>query len=478
MTIVLGRPGVSELDEALGALRRWQDDGAVIQLHPGDIGWFWRFGAAATAAAVRTWSREGRVLAVGLLDGPRLLRLTTAPDARRDEELARRLVSDVSDPESGVLMPGRASVEAPPDALVQDLLRDDGWGTDAPFTPLRRDLTQPVPDPGVRIEVVEPERAPERTAVQRAAFGGSTFTDERWHAMAAGPLYAHARDLLAYDDDGAAVAAVTVWSAGPGRPGLLEPVGVHREHRGRGYGTAISVAAAAALHALGSSSAIVCTPSSNVAAVATYKAAGFQQLPERLLDQLADRVDVGHGVVVGQQPEVDLAVVAHDRDGQRVVLRQEGDRHDLLHLAPEQVERELRARHVRDDQVEEPRGEVQPRSLGEQRRPWSTDQAALRFYTANLMLMDIMSSITLERAPRLQRYHDTVIPGVFTKESRTKGQTVGPIFMDEFVGLHNWIVRVIGEVDIEEWVLIDDEQALLIRRCRTRTPVGNQWHTA
>jgi ribosomal protein S18 acetylase RimI-like enzyme len=61
--------------------------------------------------------------------------------------------------------------------------------------------------------------------------------------------------------------------------GLLEPMGVDREHRGQGYGKAITVAAAAALRELGSSSAIVCTPSSNVGAVATYKSAGFQQLP-------------------------------------------------------------------------------------------------------------------------------------------------------------------------------------------------------
>ena len=65
-----------------------------------------------------------------------------------------------------------------------------------------------------------------------------------------------------------------------GRPGLLEPMGVHREYRGHGYGTAISVAAAAALRELGSSSATVCTASSNVGAVATYKSAGFQQLPD------------------------------------------------------------------------------------------------------------------------------------------------------------------------------------------------------
>ena len=83
----------------------------------------------------------------------------------------------------------------------------------------------------------------------------STFTDERWHAMAAGLAYADARCLVAYDDQGVAVAAVTVWSAGPDKPGLLEPMGVHPEHRGHGYGTAITVAAAAALQELGSSSA-------------------------------------------------------------------------------------------------------------------------------------------------------------------------------------------------------------------------------
>jgi ribosomal protein S18 acetylase RimI-like enzyme len=76
------------------------------------------------------------------------------------------------------------------------------------------------------------------------------------------------------------VAAVTVWSAGPGRPGLLEPVGVHPEHRGRGHGRAIGVAAAAALRELGSSCAVVCTPSANVAAVATYASAGFRRVDE------------------------------------------------------------------------------------------------------------------------------------------------------------------------------------------------------
>jgi ribosomal protein S18 acetylase RimI-like enzyme len=231
-------------------------------------------------APARTWSRDRQVLAVGLLDGPGLLRLTVAPGVERDEELARQLVDDLTEPERGVLGEGRANVEAPSGALVHDLLGDQGWDSDEPWTPLRHDLAEPVPEPGVRIEAIGPGQAHVRSAVQRAAFDGSTFTDERWHAMAAGLPYADARCLVAYDDQGTAVAAVTVWSAGPGRPGLLEPMGVHREHRGHGFGRAICVAAASALQELGSSSALVCTPSSNAGGVATYRSAGFQERAE------------------------------------------------------------------------------------------------------------------------------------------------------------------------------------------------------
>ena len=86
------------------------------------------------------------------------------------------------------------------------------------------------------------------------------------------------------------------------------------------------------------------------------------------LSAVGDQVDVLHRVVVGQQAEVDAAVVAHDRDRERVVLGQEGDREDVLELAAEHVERDLRAGDVGDDQVEEPGREVDPRGLGEQGR--------------------------------------------------------------------------------------------------------------
>ncbi|UMP04065.1 N-acetyltransferase [Amycolatopsis sp. EV170708-02-1] len=280
MVISLEKPGLDGLNEAVGALREWQSEGVAWQVHPGDLGWFWRSGAEATAAAVRIWRRDGRILAVGLLDGADLLRLTTAPDVRRDEDLARRLAEDVHAPDRGVLPPGEVSIEAPMDALLQDLLPGHGWHTGEPWTPLRRDLTEPVKAPDLRIETIGPDDCRVWADVMRGAFDGSTFTPEKWRTLATGAPYADARFLVGYDEKDDAVAAVAVWSAGPGKPGVLEPMGVHRDHRGHGHGRAITFAAAAALRELGSSSAGVNTPSSNVAAVATYESGGFQRLPE------------------------------------------------------------------------------------------------------------------------------------------------------------------------------------------------------
>ncbi|MGW5635178.1 hypothetical protein ACWEWQ_09935, partial [Streptomyces sp. NPDC003832] len=113
MAIDLGGPGTEGPSGIVGLLREWQHDGAPWQLHPGDLGWHWRFGARATAAALRTWSRDGRILAVGLLDEPGLLRLTTAPDARRDEELARRVAADLSATQGGVFAGPEAAAEVP-----------------------------------------------------------------------------------------------------------------------------------------------------------------------------------------------------------------------------------------------------------------------------------------------------------------------------------------------------------------------------
>jgi GNAT superfamily N-acetyltransferase len=277
MSITLETATVASLDEVAEVVASWQQDGGSVQLHPGDLGWNWSFGATHLADSLRVW-RDGRIRAVGLVDDAGLIRMGVAPSVDRDAPFAAQLLADLSDPARGVLPDGGACVEARSGTALRALLSESGWLAAEPWTPLRRDLTDSVEDCGLRVAVVDEHHVAERVAVQRAAFANSTFTLERWHAMSAASPYRRARCLVGYDANDAAVAVATVWSAGQGRPGLLEPMGVHRDHRGHGHGTAISLAAAAALREMGASSATVCTPSSNVGGVATYTAAGFTAL--------------------------------------------------------------------------------------------------------------------------------------------------------------------------------------------------------
>lgn len=186
---------------------------------------------------------------------------------------------DLENPTRGVLTDDKVVVEARFGGLLRSLLHERGWTEDDPWTPLVHDLQDPVEVPSSRVETVAHDRVADRVAVQRAAFDQSSFTADQWTVMSQSPAYRHARCLVGYDDQDEAVAAVTVWSAGEGRPGLLEPLGVHRHHRGRGYGTAISLSAASTLRDMGASSATVATPTSNTGAVATYASAGFRRLP-------------------------------------------------------------------------------------------------------------------------------------------------------------------------------------------------------
>lgn len=279
--ITVQTPTTAGLGPVVTAMASWQREGLPVQLHPGDLGWQWRFGADVLAASLRVWSRGEEIVAIGLVDHDvagddvAVIRMALAPSVDQDEDVARAVASDLEDPGRGILPAGGTAVEARFGQTLRSLLGDRGWLPDEPWTPLHRDLTHAVESCALRVETVGPSHVAERVAVQAAAFARSTFTVDRWLTMSAGIPYQEARCLVGYDDEGVAVAALTVWSAGTGRPGLLEPVGVHRDHRGRGHGTSITLAAAAALRELGSSSATVATPASNKGAVATYAAAGF-----------------------------------------------------------------------------------------------------------------------------------------------------------------------------------------------------------
>lgn len=279
-TIELNKPTIDELYETVEALREWQHDREVVQLHPGDLGWYGRFGPQDAVNAIRKWSRDGKIVAVGLLDDYNLLRLAIDPDAEQDTGLAEKMALDIANPKRGVLPEGPVYVETRSGDLLREKLIEQGWNLGESWTSLRLDLTDEVEDSGLRIETVTPDEAYTRTVLQRAAFENSTFTEESWHAMSEGLPYTDGRCLIAYDENDDPVAVVTVWSAGPGKPGLIEPLGVSKDHRRKGYGRSIALAGANVLRGMGSSSVVVCTDSSNKGAVATYKSAGFEELPE------------------------------------------------------------------------------------------------------------------------------------------------------------------------------------------------------
>ncbi|WP_322410674.1 GNAT family N-acetyltransferase [Microbacterium invictum] len=271
-------PDPQELGHICRVLGGWQDDDGPLHLHPGDLGWYSLRGSAATAAATRVWSENGTIVAIALLDGPDLLRFAIDPARSQDASLASRISSDVGNAEAGVLKPGNATIEARGATALAEELASHGWVPDEPWTPLRRDLAEPVSVgvSGLRVETVEPERTAEWVAVHWSAFRGTPMPRERlrsfvdgWCAAAETPFFEAGRILLLRDEHDRPVAVSTVWSGGAGSPGLIEPLGVHQEHRGRGYGAVMSRAAAAALREMGSSSATVCAESSNVGAIAT-----------------------------------------------------------------------------------------------------------------------------------------------------------------------------------------------------------------
>ena len=248
VTTTLRIPSTDDLAGLVAHLAAWQRDDAPLQLHPGDLGWQQRLGADALARSLRAWEQDDGLVALGMLDGP-VLRIAMDPDRQRDGDLAAALADDLDDADRGALPGDDGSVEIPTGAALDGVLAGRGWSPDEVWQPLRRDLSQPILPlaEGLRIDLVDETLVDERVAVHRASFDGGSFDAAAWHAMAEGPAYADARCLLLRDGDDTVVAGATVWSAGEGRPGLLEPLGAHREHRGRGLGRAVSVASALVL---------------------------------------------------------------------------------------------------------------------------------------------------------------------------------------------------------------------------------------
>ncbi|MBB5078392.1 GNAT family N-acetyltransferase [Nonomuraea endophytica] len=239
---------------ALHALAEWTPaDAPAGGLHPGDVGWYLRF----TDAAVYLWTDDAAPVAAGFLDGP-VLRVTAAPGAD--------LGALAADAEQ-LLEPGND---------WSDGLPVPGWERERESWLVLSWTPRPVSS---RAEPVGAADVADRALVHRAAFK-STLTVENWHTMRRSPAGELAVETIVRTPAGEPAAAATGWFAGAGRCGLLEPVGTAPDHRGHGYGRDAVLGTCAALVQRGASAVAVLTPSSNHAAVALYRSAGFTVLRE------------------------------------------------------------------------------------------------------------------------------------------------------------------------------------------------------
>lgn len=286
----LETPVVADLRRLYTTLGTWQQSPWSGQLHPGDVGWRITAGAERTADDLRVWTRRGDPVAIGLLDGENVLRMAFEPEALDDDNLACGIADDLMNPSSSIVTGDSVIVEARGAHTLTDILRQRGWRDDAPWVPLVNDSKRPdvgstARDADVHVQQAGRDDVSEWAAVHWSAFKGvpcDAASHERYSARVRnvfdGLFTEQCIPLITRDADGIAVAIACVWFAGEGRPGLVEPMGVHADYQGRGYGKKVTSAAVDHLVSGGASSAVVVAEGKNPGAQAAYKSAGFTPL--------------------------------------------------------------------------------------------------------------------------------------------------------------------------------------------------------
>lgn len=292
MTFACFTPRPKDLVGVTRLLSLWQTDPWPGHLHPGDLGWHSSVGVNQIAQDLRIWEQEREPVAVGMLDGSEVIRLAVAPAVAEDIAVAACIARDLQSEEADLFAGGVDVVEARGATALRAALANAGWVDDEPWIPMSLELAAPLDlarlhAASLRVVEAGPEAAGDWTSVHWSSFKGTPYEDDararfiaRWTEIMTGPFAELAHSLVAYDSDGAPVAVTTVWSAGRGRPGLVEPMGVNRDHHGKGYGVAITLAGAHILKRLGASSVVVAAEASNPAALATYRSAGFSSFGE------------------------------------------------------------------------------------------------------------------------------------------------------------------------------------------------------
>lgn len=180
------------------------------------------------------------------------------------------------------------------DTARNRLLTELGWVREEgpPYVLNRRplgSLPAPVLPDGYRIRAARgPEEASALAEMHAAAFPGAAWTPGLYRRYMAAPGYAAEREYVVVAHDGTFAAFTVTWHDPVNHAGLLEPVGVHPDHRRHGLGKAVVLHALHQMKAAGMSHATVANAGINEASRALYKACGFT--PWYLIDDYAKAI--------------------------------------------------------------------------------------------------------------------------------------------------------------------------------------------
>ncbi|GAA2143845.1 hypothetical protein GCM10009844_16710 [Nocardioides koreensis] len=257
---------VAGIDEALPAMqelasRIWAP---TSRHHPGQLAWSARYALPADldhgpVALFR--DPAGPVVAWAWAEAPDWLELCVDPAHSEVAAEAARWFLGL-----GAKGPVRTMV-LETEAHVLAGLAEEGFEVEEQpwFTHHSLDLGSlpPAADlPGYSFRAVAPGEAEDRAACHRAAWappgGSSRVSGAAYQRLMATPPYRPDLDWVAVDGAGAMVASCLVWLDDRTGVALVEPVGCHPDHRGRGLAAAVSLSALRAARDLGGRTGLVC----------------------------------------------------------------------------------------------------------------------------------------------------------------------------------------------------------------------------
>ena len=275
------RPYQSEADLIL--LLEWLGrHAASTYLHPGDLTWWLRQNDQVDPArALELYFSRGGDLAGFVFSDPLTWAVLQGRDDLAPDDWAQMI--RFAEGKAGEPVTFNTYDGGPPGARIQ-ALRRAGYGP-APgrLARLHRELepadlaAAPLPagfrftDMG-RTDVSETSRV----NLHRAVWDPSRVTLEAYRHLRAAPNYVPELDVVVVGPAGEAAAYALGWFDPLSRTGLLEPVGALAGFQRRGLGRQLVREVTRRLAALGAGSVSIGTREGNAAALALYRAAGYE----------------------------------------------------------------------------------------------------------------------------------------------------------------------------------------------------------